>query len=87
MAARTASTKLPATIVAKTPTEAAGEASEPQQTASPVERVIDVTQMEILEVLIRHQDLAVTNASLITVWPLCDDMADILMRIIGRRVE
>lgn len=76
-----ASTKLPATVVAKAPTKAVGGASQP------LERAIDVSQDEILDLLIRHQDLTIVNATLVTAWPLLDDMADVLMKIIGRRVE
>ncbi len=51
------------------------------------ERVIDVTEQEIRKVLARHGRMAIDNVTLITLWPLCDDMADILAKIIGQKIE
>lgn len=48
------------------------------------ERKIDVTEAEIVALLERHVKVCIDNASLITIWPLLDDMADTLLRIIGR---
>lgn len=51
---------------------------------NPKERVVDVTEAEIMELLQRHVKLCIDNASLITIWPLVDDMADVLLRIINK---
>lgn len=48
------------------------------------ERRVDVTEAEIVALLHRHVKVCIDNASLITLWPLLDDMADVLLRVIGR---
>lgn len=58
-----------------------------QEPIVPNERVIEVTEAEIRDVLKRHARVVIDNATLITLWPLCDDMADLLAKIIGEKIE
>lgn len=62
-------------------------ASTEKQAAPPVERKIDVTEEEIEALLQRHIKVCIDNASLVTIWPLLDDMADVLLKILGKQAH